>query len=161
MVDPIIIKKSPNADSRTAKEGFSIEELEASTINHISDVEKALLRFELMLSAAGQLHDFTKRAYLEEFYADMLSLKPGDEFKDGKWYQMHIHRERHHLLSNAPDDINLIDVLEYISDCVMAGLARSGEVSELVIPDEMLQKAFNNTVELLKRQVTVQGEVEA
>ena len=90
MVDPIIIKKSPNADSRTAKEGFSIEELEASTNNHISDVEKALLRFELMLSAAGQSHDFTKLAYLEEFYADMLSLKPGDEFKDGKWYQMHI-----------------------------------------------------------------------
>lgn len=161
MVDPIIIKKSPNADSRTAKEGFSIEELEASTINHISDVEKALLRFELMLSAAGQLHDFTKRAYLEEFYDALVTKEPGEDVKDSKWYQMHVHRERHHLLSNAPDDVNLVDVLEYIADGVMAGLARSGEVYDMTLPDEMLQKAFTNTVELLKRQVTVQGEVEA
>lgn len=161
MRNPIEIKKSPTADSRTAPEGTTIEELEQSTLNHILDVEMALLRFELMLSAAGQTHDWTKRAYLEEFYKDFSSLKPNEEFKKGKWYQVHIHRERHHLLSNAPEDINLIDVLEYIADCVMAGLARSGEVSKLVIPDELLQQAFQNTVELLKSQVVVQGEVEA
>ena len=155
MRNQIEIKKSPNADSRTAKEGFTLEDLEQSTLNHISDVERALLRFELMLSAAGQNHDWTKRAYLEEFYSDMTKLKPGDDFKNGKWYQFHILNERHHLLSKAPDDVNLIDVLEYIADCVMAGLARSGEVSELVIPDELLQSAFKNTVELLKSQVKV------
>lgn len=159
MNQPITIKKSPNADSRTAKEGFTLDELEISTLNHISDVEKALLRFEIMLSQAGSMHDWTKKAYLEEFYSAMMTHEPGEDFKNGPWYQMHINRERHHLLSKAPDDVNLMDVLEYIADCVMAGLARSGEVSELVIPDELLQSAFKNTVELLKSQVVVEGEV--
>ena len=159
MNQPITIKKSPNADSRTAKEGFTLDELEISTLNHISDVEKALLRFEIMLSQAGSMHDWTKKAYLEEFYSAMMTHEPGEDFKNGPWYQMHINRERHHLLSKAPDDVNLLDVLEYIADCVMAGLARSGEVSNVDIPDVLLKVAFNNTVELLKRQVVVEGEV--
>lgn len=54
-----------------------------------------------------------------------------------------------------PEDVNLIDVLEMIVDCVMAGMARTGNVYPLDIKNEVLRKAFDNTVELLKRNVEV------
>ena len=47
------------------------------------------------------------------------------------------------------------DVLDFIADCVMAGMARSGSVYELKLPTELLERAFQNTVELLKAQVVV------
>lgn len=45
-----------------------------------------------------------------------------------------------------PHDVNLIDVLDFIADCCMAGLARSGSVYELKLPAELLQRAFQNTI---------------
>jgi hypothetical protein len=37
----------------------------------------------------------------------------------------------------------------------MAGMGRSGSVYELKLPDELLQRAFKNTTDLLKSQVIV------
>ena len=51
--------------------------------------------------------------------------------------------------------VNLLDVIEYISDCVMAGMARSGSVYGPEMPPELLERAFKNTVELLKAEVVV------
>jgi hypothetical protein len=55
----------------------------------------------------------------------------------------------------VPEDVNLVDVLDLITDCVMAGIARSGSVYQITIPPEVLQRAFDNTVDLLKSQVVV------
>ena len=55
----------------------------------------------------------------------------------------------------VPDDVNLIDVLDMVIDCVMAGMARTGQVYPLKIDPDVLMKAFNNTVELLKDNVVV------
>ncbi len=57
----------------------------------------------------------------------------------------------------VPDDVNLLDVLEHVADCVMAGMARSGSVYELKLSDELLQKAFKNTVKLLCDQTMLVG----
>ena len=43
-------------------------------------------------------------------------MNDGTDFINDEWYQLHIKAERHHLLSNCPDDVNLIDVLEMIVD---------------------------------------------
>jgi hypothetical protein len=51
-------------------------------------------------------------------------------------------------------------VLEYVADCVMAGMARSGKIYELQISDELLRAAFANTTRLLSEQVEVQNENE-
>jgi hypothetical protein len=51
--------------------------------------------------------------------------------------------------------VNLIDVLDMIADCVMAGMARTGEVYPLTIDQDVLMRAFQNTVALLKSQVVV------
>ena len=55
-----------------------------------------------------------------------------------------------------PEDVNLIDVLEMIVDCVMAGMGRTGTVYPLEIKSEVLMSAFVNTVELLKNEVKVE-----
>ena len=68
----------------------------------------------------------------------------------------HITKERHHILSHCPDDVNLIDVLEMISDCCCAGLARQGFVREVTIPPDILMNAFKNTVELIKHNIKVE-----
>jgi hypothetical protein len=46
-------------------------------------------------------------------------------------------------------------VLDMIADCVMAGMARTGEVYPLTLDPNVLQRAFDNTVTLLQRQVVV------
>ena len=62
---------------------------------------------------------------------------------------MHWKAERHHLNRCVPDDVNLIDVIEMIADCVCAGKARSGEIRPIKIDFGILNKAFMNTVELI------------
>ena len=76
------------------------------------------------------------------------------------WWDNHRKVNRHHLEKpdGIPGDVNLIDVLDYIADCVMAGLARSGSVYVLHLPPELLEQAFQNTVVLLKDSVTVEND---
>ena len=60
------------------------------------------------------------------------------------------------MLSNCPKDVNLVDVLEMIVDCVCAGLARSGEVRDLEIDEDILNKAVKNTVDMIKDMIVVE-----
>ena len=78
-------------------------------------------------------------------------------FKQTGWWDRHRKLNRHHLTKDdgIPHDVNLIDVLDFIADCVMAGMARSGSVYPLQLSPELLERAFQNTVELLKGNVTV------
>lgn len=55
-----------------------------------------------------------------------------------------------YLLSRCPDDVNLVDVMEMVCDCVCAGLARSGSVRPVEIPSDILQKAVANTAKLVE-----------
>jgi hypothetical protein len=48
-------------------------------------------------------------------------------------------------------------VLECITDCVMAGLARSGKVYDVILPNELLQKAVCNTFKMLIDAIEVEG----
>ena len=88
------------------------------------------------------------------FYKNFLSaMNNGTNFVEDEWYQLHINEERHHLLSRCPEGVNLIDVIEMIVDCTCAGLARSGEVRGLEINSEILEKAVQNTVKLILREI--------
>lgn len=109
-----------------------------------------------MVDSRGENHDCTKKSQERLFYDNFLStINKGTDFVSDEWYQLHIKAERHHLLSNCPEDVNLIDVLEMISDCVCAGMARSGEIRNLEIDDEILKRAVNNTAELIKSMIIV------
>lgn len=153
----ITIGKSATADTRTCDfANTSKETLLASSRQHIGDVRKALMFFEDRLERAGQFHDPDKITDIDGFHADFVT-----GFAEGHtgWWDSHRMLNRHHLTheDGIPHDVNLIDVLDYIADCVMAGMARSGSVYELKLPPELLEKAFQNTVALLKAEVVVAG----
>jgi hypothetical protein len=150
----IKIQQSQTADTRTCD--FSTvtkETLLASSKQHIRDVREALQLFSRMLTQAMITHDTDKITDIDGFHADFLT-----GFKVTEWWDRHRKLNRHHLTmaDGVPADVNLIDVLDFISDCVMAGMARSGSVYPLHLSPELLETAFQNTVELLKREVVVE-----
>ena len=147
----IEITREPNADSRTAKPGFDKEDLMKSTVAHIEHVNDGMKFMAYMMMHAAQNHDNTKLSNFDDFYAALNS----GQVKNSDWYQKHITEERHHLVSNVPMNITLIDVIEHLVDCVMAGMSRSGTVYDIDLPNDVLQLAHKNTVELLKKNIKV------
>lgn len=152
----ITIYKNPNGDTRTAKKDVTFEEFQKANDMHIDDVKSVMYELSRIVDQTGERHDCTKKSQERMFYNNFLStMNSGTDFVNDEWYQLHIKAERHHLLSHCPDDVNLIDVLEMISDCVCAGMARSGEIRDLEIDNEILNKAVKNTVEMIKRMIEV------
>jgi hypothetical protein len=151
----IKIKKSPTADSRTAVGNPTMEELLNSSISHIGDVQQALSWICSQLTEAGKNHDHTKLTGIEDFYDSFSRKLKDEEFKKEKWWKSHM-KERHHLNDSCPDDVTLIDVMEQIADITTAGMARSGKVYSDDLNNEILQKAYKNTVELLKKNIKVE-----
>lgn len=156
MDNKILIRKNPNGDTRTAPKGITIEEFAQANDSHIQDVRNVMNALSKKIHEAGMKHDYTKKDFENEFYKDFVAtMNDGADFVNGWWYQKHIHDERHHPLSFCHDDINLIDVLEMVVDCTVAGLARSGDVRPLEVNAEILNKAVANTTELIKNMVKV------
>lgn len=149
----IQIHKSATADTRTCNfANTSRETLLESSAQHINDVCRALGYFGELIERQAINHDTDKINDIDGFHADFLT-----GFKEHEWWDRHRKLNRHHLLEpdGVPEDVNLIDVLDMIADCVMAGMARSGSVYPLKISEPLLYRAFNNTVELLKANVEV------
>ncbi len=151
----ITIQQSKAADTRTCDVStVSKEQLLLSSKQHIEDVAKGMQFFANMLLEASKTHDHDKFSGIDHFYSDFKT-----EFKETGWWDNHRKVNRHHLLADdgVPEDVNLVDVFDMIVDCVMAGMGRSGNVYPLDIKPEVLMAAFNNTVELLRSQVVVEG----
>jgi len=149
----IHIKKSPTADTRTCDVSHvSKEQLLNSSIQHIEDVGKGLLFFQDLINNAIKKHDYDKIYDIDTFYKDFKN-----DFKTTEWWDRHRKLNRHHLFveDGVPNDVNLIDVLELIVDCVMAGLARTGYVYNLDLDPDVLKKAFENTIDLLKNNIEI------
>jgi hypothetical protein len=149
----IKIKKSETADTRTCDFGsVSKETLRQSSESHIYDVIRGMNFFGDMIKRAGLFHDVTKLNRLNMFHSDFQT-----GFKVTNWWEMHQMAERHHLrdAKYVPDDVNLVDIIEMITDGVMAGMARSGEYRKEEISDELLRKAFDNTIALLLENIEV------
>jgi hypothetical protein len=149
----ITIPKSQTADTRTCDyANVSRQTLLESSCQHIEDVCMALTFFQGEVAKAAHRHDTDKITDIDGFHADFVT-----GFKQTGWWDKHRKLNRHHLTQEdgIPGDVNLIDVLDFISDCVMAGMARSGSVYDLKLPPELLERAFQNTVTMLKEQVKV------
>jgi len=149
----IQIHKSQTADTRTCDfANVSKSTLYESSAQHISDVCEALNFFQRKIIEAAVSHDPDKLTDIDSFHADFVT-----GFKEHAWWDRHRKLNRHHINMDdgIPADVNLIDVLDFIADCVMAGMARSGSVYTLTLRPDVLGLAFQNTVELLKREVVV------
>lgn len=149
----ITIKPSPTADTRTCDWSKVTEtELLIASLMHKQDIAKGIGFFQTLLTEAAVRHDHDKLHAIGQFHSDFRT-----GFKETGWWDNHRAVNRHHLTmaDGIPEDINLIDVLDYIADCVMSGMARSGSVYDITLPPELLARAFANTTELLKAAVTV------
>lgn len=150
----IQIRQSQTADTRTRDfAAVTKDTLLASSRQHIGDVRAAIDFFRAEMWRAGNNHDFDKISDIDSFHADFVT-----GFKQTGWWDRHRKLNRHHLNADdgVPEDVNLIDVLDFIADCVMAGMARSGSVYPLKLSPRVLERAFQNTVEMLKREVVVE-----
>jgi hypothetical protein len=149
----IEIEKSQTADTRTCDfANVTKKTLLNSSVQHISDVRRGLAFFASAVETAATNHDTDKITDIDSFHADFIT-----GFKQTGWWDRHRQLNRHHLnmADGIRDDVNLIDVLDHIADCVMAGMARSGSVYDIKLSPDVLQRAFDNTVALLKSQVVV------
>ncbi len=149
----IYIQKSPTADTRTCDFTQVTKKtlLDSSRI-HIEDVQQGIEFFVGKLLEASRVHDRDKITDIDGFHRDFVT-----GFKQTEWWDRHRQLNRHHLNMDdgVREDVNLIDVLDYIVDCVMAGMGRSGSVYPLKLSPELLERAFQNTVSLLKAEVAV------
>ena len=156
MAHKIIIHKNPNGDTRTAPKNITFEQFQEANISHIADVGNVMMALSEKLKENGCKHDQTKKSEEKMFYSDFIeTMAGGIDFVSGEWYQLHVNTERHHLLSRCPEDVNLLDVVEMIVDCVCAGKTRSGEVRDLEISTDILGKALRNTVKLVDDMTVV------
>lgn len=154
----ITIRKSPTADTRTCDfANTSKETLYASSEQHIADVQAGLRFLIHQLANVAQVHDEDKLADIDGFHADFVH---GFVEPHTTWWTKHRQLNRHHLnvADGVPEDVNLLDVLDYIVDCTMAGMARSGSVRPIEIAPAVLMRAFHNTCALLERNVRVEEE---
>ena len=170
MDNKIIIKKNPNGDTRTAPNGITFEQFHKANESHRDDVYNVMNKLSSIIKETGIKHDWTKSEeysynesalgkYEHMFYDDFTKSMKGElNFVEGRWYKMHVAKERHHLLSRCPEDVNLIDVIEMVVDCTVAGLARSGEVRPMEINSDILMKAVENTSKMIQEMVTVDDE---
>lgn len=144
--------------SSTAGKGFeefktlTRDEIIDSIFAHTGDVELAMKFFIYKMINAFMSHDEDKVKDFDNFRKDIES-----GFQAGVWLNKHLKGTRHHLNrpEGVPSDVNLIDVLEYIADCTVAGFARSGSVTPIKIQPDVLIRAFNNTAELLKKEIVL------
>jgi hypothetical protein len=147
------IRESKVADTRTCDyTKVTRDQLLEASIAHIQDVQDALRFFVEKLLDAATAHDPDKISDIDGFHRDFVT-----GFKQTEWWDTHRKLNRHHLneADGVPEDVNLIDVLDFIADCVMAGKARSGTVRPLTIDPAVLQRAFENTAKWLEAEVEV------
>ena len=154
----IKIKQFQPSPDKTALSEWAKEELLISLAMHKSDVQKGCAFIANKIIEAGINHDYTKISLFDDFMEDNVNL---DDFKSGKWYQAHLNQERHHLNKKCPDDVNLIDIIEMLVDCTATIIARKGVMRVGLtagdfISDEILSKAFINTVEMLKNEIILE-----
>ena len=119
---------------------------------HIDDVRQALSYISRLVELAGTAHDFDKIKNIDGFHQEFTS-----GFKTTEWLKNHYKVNRHHLADadGVPSDVNLIDIIEMIVDCCVAGSARSGEIYPIKIDNKILQDAVQNTLSLLKSKIVV------
>ena len=149
-MEKIKIKHNGYGDTRSAPKDTTFEQFHEANMSHISDVDRVMYLLSCMMRIQGEHHDWTKLKYEQLFYDNFVNaMNHGTDFVNDKWYQLHIEKEKHHPFSKCHDDINLLDIIETIVDCVCAGKARTGEIRPLEFNEEILEKAVKNTVKLI------------
>lgn len=152
----IKIKKSNFIGPKAKVKKITKEKFLKEIYEHRDSVSDCLNFFVKDLIERGMNHDYTKLKFFDLFYSDTVESRLNKDlnFKEMKFYKKHI-EERHHLNAKVPENVNLIDILEMVADCVSAGISRDGNFreSEIQLDPELLQKAVNNTAKILLENI--------
>jgi hypothetical protein len=147
----IEIKRCETADSRTCDwSKVTKDSLFEDSKLHKYDVNRCIMYLVSKLVLAAKNHDHDKLDNIDEFHSNFTT-----GFEEDSWLKTHYTEERHHLNSHVPDDVNLIDVIEMIADCMAAGAARSGSYRDIELSNEILQSAVKNTAQLLQDVIKI------
>lgn len=135
----------------------SKDQLLLETEQHRLDVAKLMMFLALEIVITGNKHDWSKIQFFDDFANDVLQRQEIPDFKEREWYNIHTKEERHHLNFEQPDDVDLIDVLEFVCDCICTGKARDGHIQKkfLELPGNLLKKAYWNTIDKLSKEIDV------
>ena len=159
---PIQIYETKKCDTRSLKPGDTLNEevVKHDTELHIEAVELCGKFLCEKIQEQFKQHDHTKLGeHLTQFTEALSNGFKTKNFKSQDWWEIHL-TERHHLNDRVPEDVNLIDVLEMICDCVSAGMARTGTVYDVTLSNDTLKKAFDNTVKLIKNNIEVKKDTD-
>ena len=129
--------------------------LYVETQQHRNDVFRLMSLIALEIIETGNKHDWSKIKYFNEYAQDVQERPENPNFEEREWYKIHTTEERHHLGAEIPEDIDLIDIIEFISDSIVAGKARTGRVEKkyLELPGDILKKAYWNTINKMIKEV--------
>ena len=119
---------------------------------HRQNVYNVMNEIAWYINQTGTLHDWTKESFFEDYYKDIIERKTETDYKNREWYKIHTKYERHHINSNPPIDVNLIDIIEMIVDIIITGkTTNNGEINfkYLQIDKELLEEAYWNTIDLI------------
>lgn len=151
----IHVESHTEGDTRTATVIPTREEFDKANISHVKDVCNVMDALVEIIQQRAKRHDYTKFTDADNFYRQLCYYidNKNEDFTSSSWYKQHVTKERHHLNANCPSDVNLIDVLEMIVDCVVACMARTGEVQPISIIPAVLDKAVQNTASLIQGMI--------
>ena len=128
---------------------ITMDDLLYASITHIRDVRRVANFISDTLKSRASRHDFDKLSDIDSFYRAHQS-----GWKDIEWWENHKKISNHHP-DLSKEDIDLLDIIEMIIDCSVAGLARNGRIFNIAIHPEILQKAFDNTAKLIENNITL------
>ena len=129
----------------------NIEELTQIVKIHRLMVEGLMRIIAANIQHYGQQHDWTKTEYIEDFWKDVQERKENPDFKEREWFKIHTTKEKHHLNMNVSDDATILDLLEFISDCIITAKSTGQEINYdlMKLSDSDLKLLYENTIQWL------------
>lgn len=122
---------------------------------HRENVYKVMNEIAWYINETGTLHDWTKETFYEDYYQDTIEREYETDYNNREWYKIHTKYERHHIPSNPPVDINLIDIIEMIVDCIVTPIQNNTSINYdyLKLDETLLKEAYWNTITLIEDNI--------
>lgn len=134
----------------TDKSKVTKQELLSKTKMNNDNVRKALGYFINEIKDTANKYDADKITDIDGYYKYYKG-------EDNIWHNSHRKINRHHLdmANGVPDDVDLIDIIGYITCGVVGNVTGLDEPHELKLSKDLLMTAFKNTVDKLEDNVKV------
>lgn len=151
----VTIEPTTGADTRSATEIVTKDVLLRESHLHRSHVRRVMAALATEMMERAERHDDTKITHIDGFHdAFTRTMQKEISFKDHPWWATHL-TEKHHINDRLHEDADLLDLVEMIVDCTCAGMARTGSVFPIEVPDDTLQHLLRNTAARLLASIEV------